>query len=85
MMCGQNREKLDCRGVPLRQLQQEAQDKRGQAEEMKRDIADMVDMYHLGGGEWWGVACLFLFCPTECVLNLSTGTPTIYWQLIHLF
>uniref|UniRef100_A0A0P4WH67 HMG box domain-containing protein n=1 Tax=Scylla olivacea TaxID=85551 RepID=A0A0P4WH67_SCYOL len=48
MMCGQNQEKLDCRGVPLRQLEEAAQDQRRQAEEMKRSIAEMVDVYHAG-------------------------------------
>ncbi|MPC39629.1 Protein maelstrom [Portunus trituberculatus] len=48
MMCGENREKLDCRGIPLRQHEEEAQDERRQAEEMKKSIAEMVDFYHVG-------------------------------------
>ena len=52
MMCGENREKLDCRGVPLRQLEEEAQDVRRQAEEMKKSITEMVDFYHGGESKW---------------------------------
>ncbi|XP_050691854.1 protein maelstrom-like isoform X2 [Eriocheir sinensis] len=48
LMTGESRERLDCRGVPLRCLDEAAQEKKHQAEEMKRDIADLVDMYRMG-------------------------------------
>ncbi|XP_050705422.1 protein maelstrom homolog [Eriocheir sinensis] len=44
LMTGESRERLDCRGVPLRCLDEAAQEKKHQAEEMKRDNADLVDM-----------------------------------------
>ncbi|XP_050705333.1 uncharacterized protein LOC126991289 isoform X2 [Eriocheir sinensis] len=44
LMTGESRERLDCRGVTLRCLDEAAQEKKHQAEEMKRDIVDLVDI-----------------------------------------
>ena len=51
MICGQGRELLDCRGVPLRQLEEEICEQRRQMENMKKDIADLVELYYHGKGE----------------------------------
>ncbi|XP_050704618.1 trichohyalin-like isoform X4 [Eriocheir sinensis] len=52
LMTGESRERLECRGVPLRCLDEAAREEKHQAEEMKRDIADLVDMYRMGNGVW---------------------------------
>ncbi|XP_050706179.1 uncharacterized protein LOC126991458 isoform X7 [Eriocheir sinensis] len=50
LMTGESRERLECRGVPLWCLYEAAREEKHQAEEMKRDIADLVDMYRMGNG-----------------------------------
>ncbi|XP_050708969.1 MAM and LDL-receptor class A domain-containing protein 1-like [Eriocheir sinensis] len=48
LMTGESRERLECRGVPLRCLDEVAREEKHQAEEMKRDNADLVDMNRMG-------------------------------------
>ncbi|XP_050705750.1 uncharacterized protein LOC126991092 isoform X2 [Eriocheir sinensis] len=47
LMTGESRERLECRGVLLRCLDEAAREEKHQAEEMKRDIVDLVDMYRM--------------------------------------
>lgn len=48
MMCSNNREKLDCRGVPVCQLEKAARAQREQTDDMEQNIAEMVDVYRVG-------------------------------------
>ncbi|XP_050705749.1 uncharacterized protein LOC126991092 isoform X1 [Eriocheir sinensis] len=72
LMTGESRERLECRGVLLRCLDEAAREEKHQAEEMKRDIVDLVDMYRMDNdhfGELLFPRALILTRPTEVVLE----------------
>ena len=46
MKNNRGREKLDCRGIPLRVREEEAQKKKWEAWDMQKNIEEVVDTFH---------------------------------------
>lgn len=59
-------ERLDCRGIPLAEIQQEQEKKKRKIEEMKSYIANNVSMLHSGNGEI--LRYDLRFCVYSCTL-----------------